>query len=168
MNVGIDSMVLIYAGIVPRKSEKGKAAHTTALATKAKLLLHMLRNDTVILPAVAVSEILVPVPSTNRGILTAKLASMFVCPSFDLPASAIAAELWAKHKKLKPSQHRQRQVLRADAMIVASAKAAGATLFYSHDKKCRQLASQIMEARDLPHRDPTDMFAVKDIERGEL
>ena len=40
-------------------------------------------------------------------------------------------------------------------MIVASAKAAGATEFYSHDQKCRNLAGLVMTARDLPTGDKT-------------
>jgi hypothetical protein len=38
-------------------------------------------------------------------------------------------------------------------MIVASAKAAGATRFYSHDTECRALASLIMTSYDLPTKD---------------
>jgi hypothetical protein len=54
------------------------------------------------------------------------------------------------------------------AMIVAAAKSAGATVFYSHDKKCLGLAKMEMDGRDLPKSDPNDMFLKEDIRRGEV
>jgi len=53
-------------------------------------------------------------------------------------------------------------------MIVASAKSAGATEFFTHDRKCRALAALVMKAHDLPTRDPNDMFLLGDIERGDV
>lgn len=172
MNIGIDANILIYAGIVPAKPIK-ETDKLKQLRLRAKLLLHQLQKDTLILPALAVSEILVPVPSSEKGILIAKLREFFVCPSFDLQAATIAAEIWAKHKKLPADQqYKQRHVLKADAQIVASAKVAGATEFYSADKKCRTLANFVMKGRDLPTRpDPTKpdaLFIMDDIERGDL
>jgi len=166
--IAIDSMVLVYAGLVPRKSNE-KSKELEELAIRAKLLLHMHRTDTIVLPTVAVSEILVPVPKGQRGILAAKLSERFLCPSFDLSAAAIAASLWSQYKKLPSDlKYKKRPVLRADAMIVAAAKAAGATKFFSNDKRCRALASIVMEGCELPTRDPTDMFAEHDIRRGDL
>jgi predicted nucleic acid-binding protein len=163
---GIDTMVLIYAGIVPAKKTSKVAPD---LSLRAKLLLHMLRDSIVILPAIAVSELLIPVPASKKGVLVAELQTKFLCPPFDLQAAAIASELWAKHKKLpKDSQYKQRQVLRADSMIIATCKASGATAFYSHDADCRALANLVMKGNDLPKDDPTDMFIKKDMERGDV
>jgi len=53
-------------------------------------------------------------------------------------------------------------------MIVAAAKSAGATEFYSHDKRCRALADTVMRGCDLPKSDPNDMFIVDDIRRSEV
>lgn len=167
MLVGIDSMVLIFAGVVPRKSAKSKEIEE--LRVRAQLLLHQKRDETVVLPTIAVAELLVPVPPAKRGQLIATVSGRFMCPSFDLPAAAIAAALWAHHAKLPTDlQYSQRHVLKADAMIVAAAKSAGATEFYSHDKKCRALANRIMKAFDLPTRDPNDMFLAEDIRRGDV
>jgi hypothetical protein len=60
--IGIDSMILIYAGWVPRKSSH-KLDELESLSVRAKLLLHMKQKDTIVFPTVAVSEILVPVPA---------------------------------------------------------------------------------------------------------
>lgn len=167
--IGIDSMILVYAGIVPRKSTSKAAQPPQDLINRARLLLYMHRDDTIVLATVAISEILVPVPTSQKGALVASLSGRFLCPSFDLPAAAIAAELWSEHKRLpKDLQYTDRHILRSDAMIVASVKSAGATDFYSHDRKCRALAGLIIAAHDLPTRDPNDMFILGDMARGEI
>ncbi|MFV1966289.1 MAG: hypothetical protein ACC628_12770 [Pirellulaceae bacterium] len=144
MIAGIDSMVLIYAGVVP--SKKGVKVDKE-LQTCAKILLHKLRSDTVLLPTIAVTELLVPVPSAQKGLLIASLAKRFVCPQFDMRAASIAAELWVTHKKMPQDlQYKSRHVLRSDAMIIAAVKSVGATEFYSHDKQCRALAKHVMKA----------------------
>jgi hypothetical protein len=141
------------------------------LSVRSKLLLHKLARQKaiVVLPTVAISELLVPVPEADKGALIAGLTGMFVCPAFDLKAAAIAADLWLRHKQApKDQQYGKRQILRADIMIVASALAAGATEFYSHDRKLLALARLVMTAHDLPTNDPEDMFLKDDIRRGNV
>ena len=159
MIVGIDSMILIYAEVVP-SNPATRGADFADLRDRAKLLLHMRKDDTIILPTVVLSELLVPVPKTDRGTLIAILQKMFVCPPFDVPAASIAADLWSQHRNLPQDQrYDKRQVVRPDCMIIASVRAAGATDFYSHDKKCQTLAKVAgMTPHDLPTRDPNDMF----------
>lgn len=166
--IGIDSMILVYAGLVPRRSSKS-SEKLEELAVRSKLLLHMRREDIIVLPTIAISEVLVPVAAAERGILLTELSSRFLCASFDLRAAATAADLWSQHKRVPSElQYKNRHVLRADTMIVAAAKSAGATEFYSHDRRCRALADIIMMGCDLPTRDPDDMFIVNDIRRGEV
>jgi len=168
MIIGIDSMILIYAGLVPRKSGK-LSKKLEELGVRSKLLLHMRSKDIIVLPTIAISEVLVPVAAAQRGILLTELSSRFLCPPFDMSAAAIAADLWSQHKRLPDDlQYQDRHVLRADAMIVAAAKSAGATEFYSHDRRCRALADIVMTGCDLPTRDPNDMFLINDIRRGEV
>jgi hypothetical protein len=170
MIIGIDSMVLIYAEIVPSKDGK-RSKDFNDLRTRSRLLLIMAerKKHKILLPTVAISELLVPVPLAQQGPLIALLQQKFICPPFDLPAASIAAALIARHKKLPQDQrYDQRDVVRADAMIIASSKAAGATDFYSHDRKCQTLAGLVMNAHDLPTRDPDDMFLAGDIARGEV
>jgi hypothetical protein len=169
MSVGIDSMILVYAGLVPANPDT-KPEDFDELQVRSKLLLHKLAKSktTIFLPTIAVSELLVPVPSAQKGLLIASLEAKFVCPPFDLPAAAIAADLHSQHASLPQDlKYTERRVLKADTMIVASARAAGATDFYSHDKRCRALANLIMKGHDLPTNDPEDMFLEGDIRRGE-
>jgi len=175
VNIGIDSQIVIYAGLAPAKAATNTAEEKKRkeLALRAALFLFEHQNDVLFLPAIAVSEILVPVPAAQRGTLASALAEKFNCPTFDLQAASIAADLWTRHKNLPADQrYADRQLLRADAMIVASAKAAGATCFYSHDKNCRTLAGLVMTARDLPTKPdantPDGLFWAAAFENGEM
>lgn len=162
--VGIDSMILIYAGHVPKVGESDQRAKN--LRVRSKLLIQDLaeKKATVFLPSIAVSELLVPVPSAQKGLLVAQLSELFVLAPFDLQAAAIAAELWAKHRNLPQDlQYEVRHVLKSDTMIIASARAAGATEFYTTDAKCRNLANLIMVGKDLPSHSE-NMFRQKEIE----
>jgi hypothetical protein len=143
---GIDSMILVYAGIVPRSPKNsGDTPDDQKLARRAKILLHQLKSDTVVFPTIAISEILVPVPASKRGLLITALQELFVCPEFDQRAAVIAAELWARYKEVPPDlKYENRHVMRADVKIIASAKAVGATHFYTNDDNCRAIADLIM------------------------
>ncbi len=169
MIVGIDSMILVYAGFVPSNPGK-RAADFEQLQFRSKVLLHQIvqGKGTIVLPTIAISEILVPVPKPEQGPLIALLTEKLFCPPFDVRAAALAADLWSRSKKLpQDQQYGSRHVLRADAMIVASAHAAGATEFNSHDRKCRALASLVMTAHDLPTHSE-DLFLPGAIQRGEV
>ena len=108
MIIAIDSQILIYAEIVPRKNAK-HSPEFNDLRVRAKLLLAKVdpKKDTIILPVIAVSELLVPVPQIHRGAVIAVLQQKFVCPPFDLPAASIAAELTAQHSKLPQTEVRR-------------------------------------------------------------
>ncbi len=151
--VGIDAMILVYAGIVPSKDASPAGSPLAILKLRAQMLFdHFSRDDaTIVLPTIAISEVLVPIPAAESGLFIQALAENFLCPAFDMHAADIAAKLWAKHKQLpQDQQYKDRHVLKADAMIVASALAAGATEFYSNDRNCRTLAGLVMESRGLP------------------
>jgi hypothetical protein len=141
------------------------------LRLRSRLLIYQLaeKQDIVFLPTIAVAELLVPVPVAQKGVLIASLQQRFICPPFDLPAAAIASEVWSRHNSLPADlRYDKRHVLKADAMIIGSARAAGATDFYSHDRKCRALAGLVMKAHDLPTRDPNDMFLLNEIKQGQM
>jgi predicted nucleic acid-binding protein len=124
----------------------------------------------IILPVIAISELLVPVPDANKGAVIATLEKLFLCAPFDVQAASIAAELFAKRDKIPQKQrYDKRYVLKADAMIIASAKAAGATEFYTHDESCRALAKLEMASYDLPTGKGSmeEIFIASDIKDGK-
>jgi hypothetical protein len=161
-------MVMIW-GLQSKGAKRGnpKQSDLRELQIRAVILLDMLEADgkQIIVPTVMVAELLVGVDRKNHGEFVAKLQERFFCPPFDLRASALAAELWQFHKDLPKSNQLQRNVLKADVMIIATAKAAGASAFYSHDAACRRLAEHVgMVAQDLPVNHP-DMFRDEEIKK---
>jgi predicted nucleic acid-binding protein len=169
MNIGVDSMVIIYANLAPAKGKGTQSDVLKALSKRAQLFLLEHEKDEIFLPTIAVSELLVPVPAIQKGAVSAAITERFNCPPFNLQAATIAAELWAAYKSNQGGQQYNRQTLRADVMIIASLKAAGVNHFYSHDKQCRNLANLIMTAKDLPKKPdmntPGGLFMMKDFEQ---
>lgn len=142
-------MVLIYA--LRRGNPKDKSRRE--LENRSRMLLSQLdeENCSIVVPTVCVAELLVGVEPRNRGKFVAEIARRFVCPTLDLHAASIAADLWAAHRKLPETKQIKRLILKADVLIIATAKSAGATSFYSHDAKCRRLAKKAgLLAYDLP------------------
>jgi len=81
------------------------------------------------------------VPKNQKAALIVDLQKSFLCWPLDIRAASIASDLWAEFKKQPRVQSpKGRDVLKADALIVASARAANAECFYSHDEGCRNLA----------------------------
>jgi predicted nucleic acid-binding protein len=149
--VGIDSNILIYAGLVPKSATGTKSAEQAALTRRAKILLHDLREAQVILPMDAIAELLIPVPIAKHGLLIGSLREIFTCPDFGDRAASVAADLWARYKQVPVDQkYDDRHVMRSDVKIIATAKANGATKFYTNDDTCRALASLIMTGKGLP------------------
>ena len=161
MTVSLDTMTMIWGlqGIEP-KGGNPRQKNLTEMQQRSVILLDMLQeaNETILVPSIMVAELLVKVEAADQGNYLAELQKRFFIPLFDLPASAFAAKLWLLHRKLPKDEQIARTTLKSDVMIVATAKVAGAAKFYSHDKKCRVLASLAgMEACDLPINHP-NMF----------
>lgn len=121
---------------------------------RARNLFNKLGNENsqILIPSLALTEYLVPVRDGERAKIIAHLCERFHIVNFDVRASDIASRLIARtlpeRKKGKPGE---RTLIKSDAIIVASARSAGATVFYSDDTRCREFASQVgMEARLLP------------------
>jgi predicted nucleic acid-binding protein len=134
---------------------------TTDQNQRAIWLFQQLEEDEaqIILPTVAVSEYLTPLdPATHDAIIT-ELGRRFILAPFDIKSAALAARIYAENKNIQlqiQNQPNARKTLRADCLIVATARIHGARIFYSGDTGCRSLASKIsgIEARDLPAQPP--------------
>jgi hypothetical protein len=81
----------------------------------------------------------------------AELKSQFHLPVFDLPTAAYAANLFQQVHQVPKTADVTRACVKADVMIVATAKIAGAREFYSHEPRVRHYAELAgMIAKDLP------------------
>ena len=105
----------------------------------------------VVVPTVAVTEYLTPIPKQNHADHLSLISSRCMIAPFDVKAASIAAALFYKGKEQRTKEKTEwRSKLRADCCIVATAKAAGASVFYTNDGKCLKLAREVMDAYDLP------------------
>ncbi len=148
-------MVLIWGFQKPHHKRKDKSRNqdVTEMRRRSKLLLRTLAEDdeTVIVPAIAVSEVLLGIRLEEHGEFIAKLQEHFFLPPYDLRAASLAAKLWQETRELPKEEQPARTTLRADVMIVATAKVAQAKTIFSHDEKLRKLATRAgIIARELP------------------
>ncbi|MFO0969725.1 MAG: hypothetical protein U0793_29555 [Gemmataceae bacterium] len=147
MSVGVDTMVLIWGlkRVIPRQTSQNVAE----MCRRAQILFKNLRNQRIIVPTIAISELLCGVDPKDHGNFVAELKKQFFCPPFDLSACALSATLFRYGKTL--SDKLARPLLKLDTMIIAAVKTAGGTTFYSHEPACRKIAEQAgLEAHDLP------------------
>lgn len=166
MTVSMDTMTLIW-GMQGYGAKSGNPLQPDLreMQYRARVLLELLTEakEEIALASVAVSEFLVGVPPDRHKDFLAEIDKQFRVHPFDLPACALAANLWIQHKQLPKTGQVDRQCLKSDVLIVATAKMAGAAVFYSHDAKCRKLADLAgMKGEPLPARHP-QMFRDKEI-----
>lgn len=142
--VAIDSMTLVWG--VRKHGSKENLEH-------AALLFAQLEREeaTIIVPAVAVAEYLVAVPQDDREKTIAAMKRFQIEP-FDVRDAALAAKLWSDGKvRRQMSRPGARICLKADTLIVATAKNRGAREFYTDDKDCLNMARRAgMDAKGLP------------------
>jgi predicted nucleic acid-binding protein len=120
---------------------------------RARLLLANIKEDghQIVVPTIVVGEWLTGIDRAKHGSFVEALKASFVLAPFDEPAAAKAAQLWQDAADVPKEEKPSRALLKADAMIIATAYSAGARLFYSHELKVRKLATLVgMEGRDLP------------------
>ena len=147
MIAGFDTNILSYLLRSPTDAELARRSH--------RLLDEVMpQTDEILVPCPVLAELLVHYPADGRRKMLMTLDRRFrvrLIP-FDRDAALIAAELKSLH--LSRSRKRPaspRQVVSADILILAAAKAAGVTAFYTHDASCRRLADLIdLPAFDLP------------------
>lgn len=155
----LDTNILIWS----RKTPSTK--HEKEISRCVKLLFHQIAEEkiSVVIPTLVLAEYLAGSPQHKHGKLIEIFDSKFTCVPFDVKGAAIAATLWKSNQKLKQTDRQSRKLLKADALIIASAKAAGASSFYTLDEKARKLASNIMNAPPLPSHH-SNMFVDKEFE----
>jgi len=112
------------------------------------------RKATIVLPSIAVSEVLRGVEPSRQQKFSDKLQTYFLLSPFDHKASQIAGQLWHERLRSMTAHPDPSAKIKADMLIVASAKSAGASAFYSDDQGALKIASLVMDARGLPTSKP--------------
>ena len=115
----------------------------------------------IIVPSVVVSEYLIPTQESDHRNIIAAMSRRFIVAPFDVRCTSLAAALFYPGKSARGlgkavGHPAARVVLRADCLIAATAKLAGATRFYSNDAPCRETAKLAgMQPEDLPDIPPS-------------
>jgi predicted nucleic acid-binding protein len=121
---------------------------------RAKWLFELFTADNaqVLLPAIVISEYLIPAEKKSHPAIIDAINKRFLIKPFDIECASLAAELFKIGKPMRPSGVPMgREVLRSDTLIIATAKVHKAKVFYTNDNDCRALASRVMDARPLPN-----------------
>jgi predicted nucleic acid-binding protein len=151
--VAIDSMTLVW-GIRKTGAAKEKIEHA------GYLFMALDKEESqIIIPSIVLAEYLTPIrDDEQRARTAAAIGDRFFVVPFDAKDALLAARLFndgkTNRQRKKPNV---RAVLRADSMIVATAKNHGARVFYTDDNDCRSMASKIMVAKPLPTM-PNDLW----------
>ncbi len=143
--VSIDTQILIWGVRADGPEDHRKRARS--LFSQLKTV-----GATIIIPSVAVAEFLIPIADKDaKNKVMSAISESFAIMPFDARCCELASTLYAEWKPAyQDGTPGSRDFLKADAMIVATAKIYGASIFYSDDKKCREMASQVMEAKEMP------------------
>lgn len=123
---------------------------------RAAILLRQLEEDKaqVVVPSIVLAELLTDMDEEKHSEFIATMSGQFFIAPFDVRAASLSAQLYMRHRNLRKKKAKNdRKIFRTDTLIIASAKTAGARVFFSNDKRSRKIASSVMEARDLPTHD---------------
>lgn len=146
--VAIDTQTLIWA---VRKDG------TAEELERAEWLFEQLEVEKaqVVIPSVVIAEYLGPIPKSKHAATIEAINRRFLIKPFDVECASLASELFNIGKPMRPSGiPLGREVLRADTLIIATAKVHKAKVFYSNDKDCLALAKKVLDARPLPINSP--------------
>jgi predicted nucleic acid-binding protein len=146
LTVAIDTMTLIWG--VRKKGPKDKLEHARNLFVK-------LDHDEaqIVVPSVVVAEHVTPIDTPeDRAAVIAAMTERFLIEPFDVRDAALAAGLFRYGKSNRDMKAMGARIcLRADSLIVATAKNHGAEVFYTEDRDCFAMAQKAgMTAKELP------------------
>lgn len=147
--VSLDTMTLVWA--IRKKGPSDKVTH-------ARYLFQHLEKDNaqIVIPSVVIAEYVVPLKNRKeREEVIARMGDRFLIAPFDAKDAALAAQLWSEGRKEREMQKKgARVLLKADALIIATAFGHGARIFYTDDDDCLRMATTVMEAKKLPTMPP--------------
>jgi predicted nucleic acid-binding protein len=149
--IAVDSMVLVWGIREVGPEEKCK---------NAKYLFEQFtkRKTQVIVPAVALSEYLTAIAVAAHDNVIEQMKKRFLLMPFSPECAALAASLFQTGQQMRAKGVAGgRAVLRADTMIIATAKTFGAGTLYTADEECAALASNVMNASGVP-QPPTGLW----------
>lgn len=163
MRVLLDTQIWIY--LHPKSPSKMSQAEKD-LHVRARILSQELTDDEaeIVVPTLCIGEYLVGCDASTWISVVREFSERFVCPDYDLPSAQLAAKVrQAFSAQMKGKIYKDRRnVLSADVKILGAALAHRVKRIYSCDADFRKLASNFIEAFDLP-KTSKDLFLEKEI-----
>lgn len=110
----------------------------------------------IMVPSIVVGELLTAIDSVLHPMVINLLSSSFIIPPYDAAASSVFAKLWQENKnsgliqEFKNRMQANRQELKADCMIVATAIVQNCSAIYSHDDKLKKFANGKIPVLEIP------------------
>lgn len=149
--VCLDTNVLIWG--IKRQATPGQEY---MIERTARFLRYLEKKQTdCVVPAVVIAELLLPLPLSEHMLFTALVSQTFVVPSFNTLTAALLAKIWQSKKGQVVIP---RQEIKFDAMVVATALAAGASCIYSNDPHIEAIALGHIDCKDIPATPEQERF----------
>lgn len=156
--VCVDTQVLIWG--IKQESNSGQEQRIDDTLAFLKKLDE--DGDKVLVPSVALGEMLVNASEERRGELNAYVVEVFRIVDYDAQAALIFARLYQKYlndrrsveSNQRPSHLQNRHKMKADLMIIATALAHQADIICSDDDGVRKLAQAHLRVMGIPPAPP--------------
>ena len=141
--VCLDTNVLIWG--IKRQASAAQAE----MIPRTRRFLDSLHKQQIraVVPAVVVAELLMPLPLEEHNNFVADMSQQFIVPPFDSLVASFLAKVWQAKKGQRDIQ---RNEIKYDSMVIATALALKASCIYSHDPNLRTVADGLIECRDIP------------------
>jgi predicted nucleic acid-binding protein len=150
--VCVDNHVLIW-GI-----EQKARSNQQEMISRTKRFIDSLSKDDIkaIVPAVVLSEFLMPIPPKEVGQYLNIINQYLMVVPYDAVAAMEFARIWQSKteqkviEKLRNEEGIGKNHLKIDSMIVATAVTRKATCIYSHDGGLKKFAEDYIEVKEIP------------------
>ena len=120
---------------------------------KSKYLISMCEKNgiKIMVPSVVIAEVLCALEPRLHSAVSELMHRRFIVPPFDTQAALHFAEMWRNKKQPKDESGISRSEMKADYMIIATARARGANCIYSEDSGLKKFAQDYVDVKPLPH-----------------
>jgi len=110
------------------------------------------QEDTVVIPALVVGEVLCNLPVASQPSLWQALNDNFIIAPYDARAALHNAQIWQEQATVRQtlrSQETPRQAIKTDITILATALAYNCEILYTEDNDLAQLADRYIKVKKI-------------------
>ncbi|NJL57616.1 PIN domain-containing protein [bacterium] len=148
--VCFDTHVIIWG--IKREAtagQEGKIAQAESLISSCEE-----NKINIMIPSIVFAEVICNLDSKLQNELSAVMTRRFIIPPFDTRAALYFAQMWkeawGRRKGLDENIRVSREHMKADLMIIATARSNGAYCIYSEDASLKLFACDYIDVKPLP------------------